>query len=717
MMDSQTLDNNETTKVKPQELIKYSRIREVPLVMQSEISECGLASLAMIASYYDHKTNLISLRKYINLGTQGINLKQLMNIASNLDLSSRAVKCDLKEIGQLKLPCIIHWDLDHFVVLTKVSKKSIHINDPAYGKRKLTLEKFGKSFTGIALELTPTTSFKKIDSRITMKLEQLWNKIIGLKRSLFSLILLSIAMQLIALASPYYMQWVVDTVLLSNDKPLLVVLSVGFAFLTIIRIFITSFRSWLVIRISSSINIQMGANLFSHLIRLPIDYFENRHIGDIVSKFGSLHSIKSLLTNGIVEVSIDGIMSIIVAVMMYIYSPTLLTIVLGFFLLRFISQWVFYYPNRRMTEESITSEAQESSKFLESIRAIQTIKLFSHEVDRQNTWINTYADTINSNIRIEKLAIAENAVNSLISALAMILVIYLGSLLVMNQELTIGMLLSFIAYKGQFTSNTSALINKIFTFKLIGLHLERLSDITLKNKERVNTLEDLSCKHFKGHLELVDVSYRYTDQSEWIFKNLSFEISPGESIAIIGSSGTGKSTLIKIILGLLKPTSGKVLIDGVDLNDLSLSEYRKLFGTVMQNDTLLSGSLAENLSMFDSSYDEDKIINCCKTACIWEEIINLPMGLNSSVGDMGNCFSGGQLQRIFLARALYKSPKILCLDESTSHLDQKNENYINDNIKKLNMTKIAIAHRKETIEKFSRIINLDNIKRESKVLT
>ncbi|GEK16130.1 peptidase domain-containing ABC transporter [Aliivibrio fischeri] len=688
---------NKPTIVDAIDLISYSGKRNVPLIMQSEVSECGLACLAMISSFYGYKINLSPLRKKLTLDSNGINLKQLMNVANQLHFSSRALQCSLNEIEQLSLPCILHWNMDHFVVLTRVTKNTIFINDPAFGKRKIHRKEFSDSFTGIALELTPTTSFKKQDVRVVMKITQLWDKITGLKRALISLLALSLILQSAALLLPYYMQWVVDNVLLSNDTSLLIVLAFGFSLLTIIQSGVSAFRSWLVLRFSSSLNLHMGANLFHHLINLPMSYFEKRHIGDVVSRFGSLSAIREMLTTGLVEAVIDGIMASIVLIMLYVYSPLLATITLGFILLSFLVQLAFYYPNRRITEESIVAEAKEDTSFLESIRAIQTIKLFSHETSRQNLWLNRYAEVINTNIRLGKLDIAETTFNSLIFGLESILVIYFGALIVIDGDLTVGMLLAFIAYKEQFTTSITNFIDNILSFKLLGLHLERLSDITLQKTELNNTNYVTPLSTVKGNIRLESICFRYADNSEWVLHNINLEVKSGDYVAIVGASGCGKTTLLKIILGLLKPTSGRIYLDGVDINQLGLNEYRQHFGAVMQNDQLFSGTLSENITLFDPNYDEDKLNECCRLACILDDIAKLPMKYHSLVGDMGSNFSGGQLQRLFLARALYKEPKILCLDESTSNLDEKNELFINDNMKKLTMTRIIIAHRPETI--------------------
>lgn len=685
-------------------LLSYRNIKQVPLILQSEVAECGLASLAMISSYFGHLVNVSSLRKHLIVGSQGMNLRQMIEVSSELGFTSRALQCDIHEIKNLTLPCILHWNMDHFIVLTRVSKKSIWINDPAMGKRKLSWDEFGQSYTGIALELLPNTSFKKKDGRNNMKVSQLWEKIIGLRRSLLSLLIVSIIIQFTSLLSPYYMQWVIDNVLVSNDKDFLIVLACGFTLLMVTRVLVDLLRSWLILRLSSSINIQMGSNLFSHLIKLPMSYFSNRHVGDIFSRFGSLSSIRELLTTGIIEAIIDGLMAIVVLVMMFLYSTQLSLFVLTLVAFSFFIQLIFYYPSKRTMEEAIVANAKEDTSFLESLRAIQTIKLFSHEATRHNTWLNRYAESINADIRIGKLTIWEAGIESLIQGFGGIVIIYLGALLVIDGKLTVGMLIAFIAYKGQFTASISELINKAFSFKMLSVHLERLSDIVLEKQE--SSISGVKFNNFEGHLKIEGLYFRYSDNSEWLIEDLSFEINPGESLAITGASGCGKSTLLKLMLGLIKPTRGRILIDGKNISEITLSNYRKNLGSVMQTDTLLSGTVAENVTMFDHLYDEERLLKCCQDANILDEIKALPMGFHTLVGDMGSNFSGGQLQRIFLARALYKNPSILFLDESTSHLDIDNEIIINQNIKNMAITRVIVAHKESTIKSVDRVLCL-----------
>ena len=632
-------------------------------------------------------------------------------IARFLRLASRALQCPVEDLPKLALPCILHWDMNHFVVLTKVSGKSASINDPAIGRKTMPLSEFNRHFTGIALELTPTGKFERKNERQRMKLTQLWSKISGLKSSLLKLFALSLILQLFALASPYYMQWVVDEVLISQDRPLLTVLAIGFALLCIFNVTATTVRSYLVLRISSLLNMQMGVNLLHHLLRLPMNYFESRHVGDLVSRFGSLAHIRERITTGLVEAGVDGLMSVTVLVMMALYSIKLTLIVAGAIALYALARFALYRPLHLATEESIQNSAKEQSNFLENIRGIQTIKLFGNEAQRQGIWQNRYAEVINADIRLGKLQISFDAVNKLLFGLENVLVVYFAALLVMTGHLTIGMVLAFMAYKSQLSQRIAGFIEQLIQFKMMRLHLDRLADIALHEQEPNREGDGAVTANYglkaKGELTLENVSFRYGEDEPYIINKLSVTINAGDSVAITGPSGCGKTTLAKLMLGLLQPSSGRILFDGQDITRLGLKNYRRQVGAVMQDDTLLAGSIADNISFFDPEPNTLRIEQCARLAAIHKDICRMTMGYNALVGDMGASLSGGQVQRLLLARALYKRPDILFMDEATSHLDINSEVKISKQIGKLNMTRIIIAHRPETINQAGQVLQLE----------
>ncbi len=690
----------------PVHLLSFKKSHQLPVILQSEVAECGLASLAMIACYHGHKIDMTMLRRQYPITLKGATLKDLMDTAVQLKFTCRPLRLELEDLDKLQMPTILHWDLNHFVVLKKVTKSHIEIHDPAKGHRTLPIEEVSKHFTGIALELTPTKAFEPKVEVVTMGLSDLWDKISGLKNSLVQIFILSLLLQTFALVSPFYMQLVIDQVVIGNDRNLLVVLALGFLLLAVIKVATEYLRSFVILYLGNQMNIQMAANLFYHLLRLPLDYFEKRHIGDIVSRFGSLQNVKNLLTTGLIESVVDGIMVIGTLVMMYIYSPLLAFIIIAVVLVYALLRFAMYKPLKQLTEESIVANARQSSNFMETVRAAQSIKIFGRETQRQTVWHNHYAAAMNTDIGVSKLKMRFKAINDLLFGIENVIVIYFGATMIIEGALSVGMLFAFMAYKNQFSTKAAALIEKFIEFRMLSLHLERIADIAMTEQEAIYGDSTTVATELKGQLTLENIGFQYSVSEPLIFKSVSFTFNAGESVALIGPSGCGKTTLAKVMLGLLNPAQGKILADGVDIHKMGLSNYRGQIAAVMQDDQLLSGSMFDNISFFDPSIDEQKVMECAHMAAIHTDIIAMPMAYNTLIGDMGTTLSGGQRQRLLLARALYRQPKILIMDEATSSLDTKLESTVNNAVKQLNMTRIIIAHRPETIKSADRVIEL-----------
>jgi ATP-binding cassette subfamily B protein RaxB len=686
----------------PIELLNFGNRHRLPVILQTEIAECGLACLAMVAGYHGYETDLNTLRRMYPISLRGTTLHGLMQTADKMEFACRPLRLELEQLDQLRLPTILHWDLNHFVVLKSVGKKSVVIHDPAQGVRTVSMNEVSKHFTGVALELTPTPKFMPKKEIRTVPFWTFWQKIVGLKSAMVQVFVLSLALQIFSLISPLYMQLVVDEVLVSHDVHLLKVLALGFLMLMFIEVGTSALRSFLVMGFSSMLSIQMATNLFRHLIRLPLPYFEKRHIGDVVSRFGSLSQIEKTLTTGIVQAIVDGIMAIATLIMLFIYSPFLACIVLLALSIYAIIRFSWYRPLKAITEESIITGAKESTNFMETIRATQSIKIFGKETQRQVMWQNRYADKINTGIRLGKLKITFGAINSVLSGIENIVVVYIAAQLVLDLKFSVGMLFAFMSYKQQFMSKAVGLIENMIELKMLGLHLERLGDIVLEEQEpQESGLQEAPV--LKGAIRLENINFQYDENEPVILNNINLTINPGESVALVGPSGCGKTTLMKIMMGLFTPKSGKVFIDDMPLEKLGLSNFRAQVGAVMQNDQLLSGSMSDNISFFDPQYDQNRVEQCANFAVIGHDITAMPMGYNTLIGDMGTTLSGGQKQRVLLARALYKEPRIIFMDEATSHLDVALEQAVNQAIKHLSVTRVIIAHRPETIKSADRV--------------
>lgn len=676
------------------------------IIYQSEAAECGLACLAMVAAAYGYNIDMASLRQRYPLSLKGANLQQIMQLADELGLAGRALRLEPEEFAQLKLPCILHWQMNHFVVLVKVKARVIQIIDPAFGKKELSYAEIDPSFTGIALELSPTATFKPQDQRQSLSLSQFWSSASGLWPALVRILLMSLVLQFFLLVAPYYMQLVVDEVLVSRDLDLLHVLAAGFGLLLLLQVLTNILRSWLVLHLGSVLNLQLATNLFRHLLHLPLSFFEKRHMGDIVSRFGSLQQLRELLTNSLIEALIDGLMALAVLVLLFVYQPALATVVLCAVLLYALLRLVFYAPLKQCTEQSIVAQAKEQSGFMESVRAIQSLQLFSKQSQRLSLWQNQYSTAVDQQFRLGRWQLSLQAVHQLLFGLEHIVVIYLAALAVLDQIFSVGMLFAFASYKSQFTQRAAAFIDRWIEFRMLELHLQRLADIALTQTEQSG--EHQPYLPLQGHIELRDLSFRQGDQEPWLFQQLNFKLSPGESVAIVGPSGVGKTSLLKIMTGLVSVQHGKVLIDGMELTSFGLQHYRSQIATVMQNDQLLSGSVIENISFFSSSPDLQYVMHCAELAALHQDIVAMPMGYNTLIGDMGSVLSGGQKQRLLIARALYHNPKVLVLDEATSHLDVMLEARVNQAIRQLHISRIIVAHRPDTILSADRILLLQH---------
>jgi ATP-binding cassette, subfamily B, bacterial CvaB/MchF/RaxB len=693
--------------------------QKLPSLLQTEAAECGLASLAMVAAFHGYRTDLASLRAKYAISLKGATLTELMRIATTLGLQTRPVRLDLAEMQELKTPCILHWNLNHFVVLKQATRTGIEIHDPARGKRTLKYAEVSEQFTGVALELMPGIDFKKKEDKQSLKLSGLFGKVTGLKRSLVQVFILAAALEAFGLVAPFFSQWIIDDALISGDIDLLTVLVIGGLLMALTRMGVGLIRSWVVMHLTTNLSMQWFSNVFSHLLRLPMAWFEKRHLGDVVSRFGAITAIQGALTGGVISAVLDGIMTVITLAMMFVYSAQLSMVVIAAVGLYAAIRIARYGALRDASAEQIVLGAKQQSHFMESVRGVQALKLFNREEDRRQRYLSMAVDTTNNSLSIQKQNLAFSTVNGVLVALENALVLYLGAKLVMSNAFSVGMLIAFMSYKDQFVGRISSLIDQAIAFKMLGLQAERLADIVLTPPEDAdNASLGASTRIARGtrhmgadetltpSIEVRNVSFRYAQGEAWVLRNVNVHIRAGESVAIAGPSGCGKTTLLKIMLGQLQPEEGEVLIGGIPLKQLGLKTYREHIGVVMQDDQLFAGSFAENISFFDPHQNLTRIEAASRLAAIHDDVMRMPMGYNTLVGDMGTTLSGGQKQRVILARALYKKPRLLFLDEATSHLDTGTESLVNQAVKRLSMTRITIAHRPQTLQMAERLVIL-----------
>jgi len=678
--------------------LNLGRRRRLPPILAAEAAECGLACMAMIARYYGHNVDLNGLRQRFSLSLAGASLRSLMGIADQIGFSTRALRVEMDALGKVHLPAILHWDLNHFVVLKSVGRRSVVIHDPALGVRTMSRSELSKHFTGVVLELSRAEGFEPITARAPMKLAYLWSRMHGFGNALTQVLVLSAALQIATFAAPFQLQLVVDEALAQSDSNLLLVIALAFGGLVIVQTLIEALRGWALRIFGHLLSFQITGNLVRHLLRLPSDFFEKRHVGDIVSRLQSVKPIQTAITQGVVGTLIDGAMACIAVIVLFFYSAVLAWIVIGSVALTTAISFGMFASLRRRMEEEILAGAKEQSHLMETVRAATTLKLMGRESEREGAWRNLHAETTNAGIAVGKFDLSRRSLQTLVTGLQTVIVIYVAGRLVLDgQGFSVGMLFSFLSFRQTFTDRAFGLLNQLLEFRFLRLHLDRLGDIVTTAAE--TNVEAPVLTEVTGRLRLKNVSFRYGATDPLVLEDINLEIEPGDFIAITGASGGGKTTLLKLMLGLNRPVDGLIELDGYLASPERWRSWRAFAGVVAQDDRLLSGTVADNIACFDPDLDMVRVQAAAIAAQVHEDILRTPMQYMTLVGDMGSTLSGGQRQRVLLARALYRNPKILFLDEGTANLDEKNEEMIADLIAQMPITRIVVAHRPALIRR------------------
>ena len=681
--------------------------KKVVAIVQSESSECGLACLAMISTFYGHRTSLIELRKQFTYSLNGSNLSALIKTANSLRLIGRALRIDMHELIDLTLPCILHLDFNHFVVLERVSRDKAIICDPALGRLSLSTVELSRRFSGVVLELSPRHDYQKKDSATSLKFADFARGTRGIVPAILRIFAFALLLECLALASPLLMQFVIDGAIQDHDPSLLFTLALSFGLVLALQALVSMIKSRAALSISIQLSTGWNSNIFSHLLSLPENYFTKRSIGDIESRYNAAQQIQDTLTTRLVAAALDTIMTILSFGILLFYSVTLTSIAVAALCTYIAIKAIFYAKMKRIGYGQITAAARQQSLFIESVRGSTVIRMNNMRASHLARYVNAIVATNNANLKAQLMAINFDAIHTFIFGMMRIGLLCLGATYALSKNFTAGMLISFLAYNDQFGGRSTSLVDFIFQLKLLRIQSDRISDIVLTAPElnlkgtddEVMVVPSIECKN---------VSFRYSDQEPWILRNCSFRVAAGEFVAVTGPSGCGKSTLVKLLAGLLDPTYGEILFDGVCVSKLGKEALRDQLTAVLQDDILFAGTISENISFFDPSETSEDVENAAVQAAIHEDIHRMPMRYQTLVGDMGSSLSGGQKQRICLARAIYRRPKILLLDEATSHLDLARERKVFSSVSKMRITRIMVAHRPETVSQADREIHLAN---------
>jgi ATP-binding cassette subfamily B protein RaxB len=692
--------------------------KKLPLYLQDQLSECGLTSLAMILKYHKFDVDLSSLRNKYPISLEGMSCADITEICEAEGFIGDTYEMEMKNFPQLVLPAILHWDLSHFVVLKSIKNNKFIIHDPAIGELTLTEKDVSKHFTGYAVQIEPMLNElyqdskkewenKDKDNRLT--LGYFFRKTVNIKKSMGFILFMTLIAQILTMVIPAITQVIIDDFISGSTTDYMWYFIIGGLMIVVFRFLAQIIKGWAVIFMGYRLHASLSSYFFKRLVKLPMSYYENRTVADIFSRFGALNELKDTLTERVIDGVIDGFMSIITITAMFFYSPFLASITLGFMLAYLLLRYYFLSKQMINNQRYIMEKIKENGSFFDTIHNAQSVKIYGREEKRYQHWKKFYLSSANESVELTKAGLWYGSSEGLFEGIENVLLLCAGAFAVINESMSLGMLFAFFAYRTIFTGQSKSMINNVLELKLLTIHLDRLSDVENEEIEANLIGKNISSNVTKGEIEVRNLSFKFTGSKEFLFENVSFKIKAGENVVFTGPSGCGKSTLIKIIMGLMQPESGKVLVDGCDINDIGMIKYRKHIAAVSQMESLIAGNIMDNITFFDDITSMERVVDSAKKACVHDDIIKSPMQYNTVVGDTSNTLSGGQAQRVLLARAIYKQPKILFLDEATSFLDQSSEKAIVKSLKELPMTRISVAHRMETIAMAEREIKFEDL--------
>jgi ATP-binding cassette subfamily B protein RaxB len=658
----------------------------------------------MVSDYFGDRFELVQLRQAFPVSANGTNLAALISAAAAMGLGARALRVELEALRCISDPVIIHWNLNHFVVLESVRGQWAIIHDPGIGRRRVRFAELSHHFSGVVLELFPRAEFVKRDRRERLKFWHLWSKSTGLWAAALQIIAVSALVQVLAIIPALQLQVVVDQMSFNGGSEFILLIGLGFAAAVCFQAIATGIRDWTVQVVGSKILLQLTGNVQSHLVRLPIAWFEKRQVGDVISRLNALGSLKDLLGQGVISVAIDSVSLILVATFMVGYSAWLALVVFAFASLGVVFSLVTSKLTIGRSSESLLAAGVEQTHVIESLRAMSTIKIMGQEQIRVARWRDLATETINKTLTVSKIASVASSVNIAIAGLQTVSVLCIGALLVQaGTGFSLGMLMTFYALSLVFSDRLRSAAAQVMQFRMVGLHLDRLGDIVLEPAESDQLMPSRS---WEGGIECCKLWFRYGVSDPWVLRDVSLNVAPGDFLAIVGPSGMGKSTLIRLLLGVLEPSKGEILLDGEPANASLWRSWRSQVGVVGQSDTLFSGTFYDNICLFDPSARFADVEAAAKAAQINDEITRLPLRYQTRIGDMGSSLSAGQKQRLMLARALYRRPRILVLDEGTANLDETNERRILEIVRELPITRIIVTHKASVAALADRVVSL-----------
>jgi ATP-binding cassette subfamily B protein len=698
-------------------------LKKFPFYKQPDHKDCGPTCLRIISKYYGKLISLTQVRVLTETTREGSSLFGISDAAERIGFRTLGVKINFKSLkDEVPLPCIVHWNKEHFVVVYKVKKDRVYVSDPSYGLLDYTMDEFlncwiGKNATieteeGLALLFEPTPELKKseLDNKEQHKnFSFLYKYLFKYNSLLIQLLVGLIATSLLSLMFPFLTQSIVDVGIQNQNLAFIYLVLIAQIMLFCGRIGIEIIRSWILLHLSTRINISLVSDFFIKLMKLPISFFDTRMTGDMIQRINDHKRIELLLTNSSLSTLFSLINIVIFSFVLAFYNWKIFVIFLIGSILYIV--WIIFFLKKRkeLDHKNFAQESEEQSKVIELINGMQEIKL--HNAERQKRWGWEFVQIKIFKLRMKALALEQfqTVGSSFINQLKDILISFTSASLVIKGDITLGMMLSIQYIIGQLNSPLVQLVSFIRQAQDAKISIERLSEIHDKEDEEPADEERLHDFDL-DNIYINNLGFRYSGSYEPVIKDLSFMIPVNKTTAIVGASGSGKTTLMKLLMKFYEPNQGEIKLGAVNFNDISQRAWREKCGVVMQDGYIFNDSIANNIAVGEDNIDKEKLINAVKIANIKEFIENLPLRYNTKIGNEGIGISGGQKQRLLIARAVYKNPSFIFFDEATSALDANNEKTIMENLNIFfkNRTAIIIAHRLSTVKKANQIIVIEN---------
>ncbi len=680
-----------------------------PFIEQQSSSDCGAACLAMISQYWGKRFSLNRLRNLAGVDRVGASLKGLAQAAEALGYHARPVRASLSKVELQENPWIAHWEGVHYVVVWRVKNERVLICDPAIGKRSLSRQEFQDGWTGYALLLNPTERLDATKNE-QLSLNRFWSAFWPYRSVLGQIILASVLLQVFGLVTPLFTQIILDQVVVQKSIGSLNVFSIGLLIFSIWRLGLTSVRQYLLDYFSNRMDLTFISGFISHTLMLPLQFFESRQVGDIITRVQENQKIQLFLTRQAVSAWLDSLTAVFYVGLMLYYNFQLAILVLAL-IPPIVALTVFASPFLRgISREIFKESAGQNSAMVEMMTGISTVKTVAAEREVRWRWEEKFTSMLNSRFRGQKLANGLQITSGLINACGSTALLWYGASLVIQDQLTIGQLVAFNMMIGNVIGPVLALVGLWDELQEVLVSVERLNDVFAAEPEESPQKPLLLLPPIRGEVQFENVTFRYNlDEDQNILQNISFQVNVGQTVALVGRSGSGKSTLVSLIQGLYKPTKGRIWLDGHDLSHVSPRSLRSQLGVVPQDCFLFSGTILENISLYSDDFTLEQVVEAAKLAEAHAFIQALPMGYNTQVGERGSSLSGGQRQRIAIARAVLRRPRILILDEATSALDTESERRFQENLSRISRdrTTFIIAHRLSTVKNADTILVLD----------